>query len=1454
MPAGGAAPPGASHHRAAPRGREVRRRPGRLYVRVFGLDRPGSEPAARLLEKELTALPGVVGAAVNQVTGRVVVSVDDESVDQGEVLATVESVERAHDLQDRRTAARYPALPGDDGSVGRHVAGLALDGIGVVASGLVPRLVPVRPLSAEAAALVAMVQASPAARQWLEERFGSMGDLGLTAVSAFAQSFAGSPLGLVVDAAYRALLLAEMQAAATAWERLQPRLAELPVGPVDDVERPVPLPPAEQDRFRRRSAAVAFAAVVTALAATRDPRLAVAAGAAGTPRAASAGPDSFAAALGRVLADRGVVALDRTALRRLDRVDTVVLDGEVLVTGESRLGAMWVPEGSGTPEEELWQRCHGLFDPARPRSARRRRTWRLAPARLRDLSGEVRDAVRGLTGRPGSGVLALHRGEELAALVEVQAQLDPLVRVLSAAAGDAGELVVAGRRGMLGDRIGAARTVRGGTALAAEVRRLQSEGRVVAVVSARWRSALAAADVGIGVLRADVEAPWGAHLIASRGLLDAWLILQAVPVARQVAHRSVVASTYGAGAAGLLTAVGPRAKATARANLAVNTASAAAIGMASWAASSLAREPEPIGDDDSDWHAATAQEVLDRVRSRVTGLTASEVEQRLSDSSSAVTDHRAVGILRATLEELGNPLTPTLAVGAGLSAAMGSVVDAGLIGSVMLLNAVLGGAQKVGTDRALMTLLDTTRTKVHVRRDGLEVTVEADDLVVGDVVVLHAGDAVPADCRIVETTGVEVDETSITGESQTVEKTVDVTPARAVADRRSMLYAGTVVAAGEAAAVVVALGDATESGRSNRAGMGHRSPGGVERRLRELTSQTVPLALGASAAVVGAGLLHRRPLARSLSSGVGLAVAAVPEGLPLVATVAQLASARRLSRRRVLVRHPATIEALGRVDVLCADKTGTLTTGRIALKAVFDGADERPVEALDEPARKVLAAAVRATTPASASGQIPHPTDRAVIEGAATAGVTVESGAPGWVVDSELVFEPSRGYHAVLGRVGRRLRVSVKGSPEIVVPRCTTVRLPDGPVPITAAERSLITAEVDRLARRGQRVLAVAERPARTARDLEDERVAGLELVGLLAMADPVRPSAAEAVTGLRAAGVEVVMVTGDHPSTAEAIAAELGVLDGGNVLTGPELDTLTDEELADLVPGTTVFARVSPTQKVRIVAAFQAGGRTVAMTGDGANDAPAIRLADVGVALGPRATNAAKEAADVVVTDERIETIIEAILEGRGMWASVRDAVAVLVGGNLGEIAFEIGTDLFTRQGSPLNARQLLLVNLLTDLVPAMALAVRPPSHTDPVTLAQEGPDSSLGAALTRDIWVRGSLTAGAGLFGLQAARLTGVTRGRAGTVALISLVGSQLGQTLVAGRGNPLILGSTAFSAAVLAGVVQTPGVSQFFGCRPVGPVGWGIGTAAALGSALAVPLVSRIADRVPHLQDAS
>jgi cation-transporting P-type ATPase I len=355
----------------------------------------------------------------------------------------------------------------------------------------------------------------------------------------------------------------------------------------------------------------------------------------------------------------------------------------------------------------------------------------------------------------------------------------------------------------------------------------------------------------------------------------------------------------------------------------------------------------------------------------------------------------------------------------------------------------------------------------------------------------------------------------------------------------------------------------------------------------------------------------------------------------------------------------------------------------------------------------------------------------------------------------------------------------------------------------------------------------VAESSGLAEPPLDDASVGDLTFLGFLGFSDPVRPAATTALADLERAGIEVLMITGDHPSTAEGIAAELE-LPTSRIVTGAQLDRLSDAELEAALPGARVFARVTPAHKVRIVAALQRMGRVVAMTGDGANDAPAIRLADVGIAIGARSTQAARDAAALVVVDDRIETIVAAVLEGRALWASVREAVAILVGGNLGEIGFTLaGTALSGR--SPLNARQLLLVNLFTDALPSVAIATRPPSRRSPEELLREGPEASLGAPLNRAIAWRAGVTAAGASGAWLAARMTG-TRGHADTVALVALVGTQLGQTLVVGWRDPVVLAAGLGSAAALAAVVQTPGVSQLFGCRPIGPLGWSQALASA------------------------
>jgi cation-transporting ATPase I len=958
----------------------------------------------------------------------------------------------------------------------------------------------------------------------------------------------------------------------------------------------------------------------------------------------------------------------------------------------------------------------------------------------------------------------------------------------------------------------------------------QAEGHVVALATAGTGAAALVADLALGVALPGEPVPWASHLIGTDDTADVILLLEAILQARQVTRESVRLAAIGAGGAAIVALGNVMPRRFERVPSIVSVASALSLVNGLRHAYDVARRPLPVRMDPTPWHALDLDVVLDRLGTGAAGLTtAAAIARHVPEATSPPLP---IAFGRAVADELVNPLTPILAGGAIMSVLVGSVVDAALVSGVVGANALIGGVQNLRSQRAIQALSRTHPSQLTVMRDGRPVELLHDLVVQGDVIRLQAGQAVPADCRIIVATSLEVDESALTGESLPVPKGPEPIDAQVLSERSSMLYEGSWIAAGEAVAVVVATGDQTEAARAVLLA-GEPPASGVEARLRSWTRRMVPIALLGGGAVILNGFARGRPLRETIGAGVSLSVAAVPEGLPLLSTVAQLAAARRLSRRNVLVRNARAIEALGRVDVLCADKTGTLTEGRITLRVVSDGTSEGNGGGLTPALREVLAIAVRATPVADDPARLAHPTDRAVAEGGHVNGSIAD-----WEPDGEVAFEPGRGYHAATGVIAGHRLLAIKGAPEIVLPMCVGRRLDGHDHPLDDAERVELEGRIHAMARRGLRVLAVAEATIDRGDAIDEHALPQLTFVGLLGLADPARASAADAIELLRSAGVRVLMITGDHPSTAEAIGVELGLADGASIVTGEQIDATTDEDLAELLDAAAVFARVTPSHKVRIVRALQRAGHTVAMTGDGANDAPAIRLADVGIALGSRATPAARGAADIVVLDERIETIVDAIIEGRALWGAVRDAVAVLVGGNLGEVAFTVLGSLLTAR-PPLNARQLLLVNLLTDAAPALAIAARPPRAVSAEQLLQEGPDSSLAVALDRAIAWRAGATAAAttvawGLtWPLVAPR-------RAGTTALVTTVGTQLGQTIMTSRRDPVVLLAGVGSAAVLVGIVQTPGLSQLFGCTPLDPLALSIAGLTSTGASVAAQVL--------------
>lgn len=1424
----------------APTGRRCTTSGERAHLEMRGLHATGGDDVSHAVRRRLESLEGVRAVEVNAALGRVVVTHDPDTVSTDALAAELGDLEDEHGLGESEPAPAGVDHPGEPSTVLHEASTLvgAVVGLGYATA---TSLLPVRTLPPAVSAVLSLTDSVPWMRDAACTALGRRTtDVALAAGGVMTQALGQNPVALVTNACQRACTAREATARRQAWLRWDRELAEQPgthdAPPLPVAARPTPLPIGPVEDVANTSGTAALGGYAATLALTRSPQRSLATLIAGTPRAARSGREAFAATLAGTLSDRGVLVFDPASLRRLDRVDAVVLDADLLTTGRSAIRDVTalVPEED---ETLLYERAHELVDPNHPERARSSDEWSCdVPdlATLLDIGapGDVSDA--------GTTRVLLRRDGRAVALVELGVELAPLAEALVDAAATVGRVLVAGGPRLTDRpaRLAGEWVTTGEDGLAGPVRELQRAGHAVLGVSGADGAALAACDVGIGVPPGNgAGVPWEAHVLCP-DLASAHTLLAAADDARTVSARGAQLAVAGSCAGAVFGWFGPALGAPFRAGLPVNTAALFALGTGAWTGLRAADRPAPAGRQDTAWHAVPPETALSLLSSSPDGLSSSDATRRLPPATDDGTDGSG-GIGRATLESLVNPMTPVLGVGAVVSAGLGSVIDAVMITSVVAGSALIDAAQSVTTRRQLSRLLDGSELAAWVRRDGGGHTVAADRLVPGDVVELRAGDCVPADCRLLSAESLEVDEASLTGESHLVVKSAEPTWAPALAERSSMLYQGTVVTTGQACAVVVATGADTEAGRTAGQGAdGPRRDSGVSARLSELTKNILPLSTGAGVTVLLLDLLRASPPGQAFSRAVGLAVAAVPEGLPFVATVAELAAARRLSDHGVLVRGSSTVEALGRVDTLCFDKTGTLTQGMISLRHVSDGSRCVSVDELGDGLREVLAAAVRASPRQDDDVPLAHPTDRAVLAGADRAGITAETARRG-EPQAELAFEPSRGFHAVRTADSDGPRLSVKGAPESVFDRCCRRRVAGGHRPFDAAQRAEVEDEVQRLALDGYRVLAVAERtsPDRDGLDgngLDESDVDDLDLVGLLALADPVHPTAARSVAELRRGGVEVTMITGDHPSTAEAVAAELDMLAGRRVAHGAELDALDDDQLAAELPKIAVFARVSPTQKARIVRLLDANGRVVAMTGDGANDVPAIRLAHVGIAAGTSATPSAREAADLVIADDRIETIGHALIEGRGMWASVHDALAILLGGNLGEIGYSVATGLFG--GGSLNIRQLLVVNLLTDVLPALAIAIRPPPEATAEDLLAEGPEASLGGALTRDVYARAAATAGAAGAAWLLTRPVS-TAGQARTAGLVALVSAQLVQTVAVRGRTPLVLGATLASLLALAVIVQVPGVSQVFGSQPLLPHQWFTALGTAVAAACAV-----------------
>lgn len=1462
---------------------------GKAHVEVRGLGGRGDqhrEVAAAVLSA-LRGLEGIHWAEVNAVLGQVVIAFDEDQVGTDDLVAVVQAVEEAHGTHTEPYSSAVPHPPFDPVPTNLAAMTLAADCAGMAVAAAW-RVLPLPALPRALRVPVVLAQTQPRVHQMLRRRLGTPhADMLLAVTSAVVHAATAGTMAPAVDAVQRVLKLAEIRGRQQAWHERERDLAGEAAhlrGEVDhQVTRPVPLPAGPVETSADRTGAATLLGAAGVLAWTRSPGRAGEALLATVPKAAALGREGFAMVLARDLARDGAVPMDGEALRLLDRITAVVIDSRTLCTAQPRvLSALATGD---LDDAAVWGIAHRLLADRSPSDLAGEGPWVGGGMRLE----HAEDARHGRADSPVALVLDLVDADgRPQGRIRVGCELDPLADALIAAARSGAERVLltehASTRALLplADEV-----LPAAESLADHVRRLQADGYGVLLITDCDGKALAAADLGLAVLPREAAGHhhWYADLVCGPGLSQPWRVLHALGHARQVSAQSARLSTGASVLGALLAATGSRHSVSERATSPVNAAAAVALLSGAATARKVARAPLPPARVHGAWHALDAREVLAVLRSQprqepqrggkrgaashLAWTVAGPVMNLSLTGALLAPVFQTAALAQAVRQELRDPLTPVLALGAAASAVVGSSADSVLVGGVMLGNALISGVQRLGAERALSGLL--LRERLSARRvdrvpaagDGFLAELEsaptstlaAEELRLGDIVELRASDVVPADARLLTADDLEIDEASLTGESVPVTKDPRPTPGADLAGRTCMVYQGCTVLAGSGHAVVTAVGAQTEAGRAADVAGPARAPVGIEGHLARLTKVALPATGFGGAAVTLLALLRGQALRGALSSGVAIAVAAVPEGLPLVATVAQSAAARRLSGRGVLVRSPRVLEALGRVDTVCFDKTGTLTEGRLSVTRATTGDRDVP---LDGPhGRRVLRVAARACPGATDGGDITlvHATDRAVVEAAARHA----GDDPDWQLTEELPFVTSRGYSASLGTHADGPYLAVKGAPEIVLDRCTSVLDPReqaGPLPLDAGRRQEAEALVRRLADDGLRVLAVAEarppsrprRPDATPADLAED----LTLVGFAAIADTARPGAARAVTGLAASGARTVMITGDHPVTAVAIARGLGIAGADKVVTGTELETLPERSRIAHVAETSVFARVSPEQKVRIVRDLQRAGRVVAMVGDGTNDAAAIRAADVGIGVSAHGSTSARSASDLVLTDPDPTHILHALREGVALWGSVRDAAAILVGGNAGEVAFTIiGTAMAGR--APLSTRQLLLVNMLTDMLPALAVALAP---AGPLRGGQDQPTPGsasflLGRDMARILAVRGASTAVGALAAWQLGRMTGRAT-RAGTIGLAALVGTQLGQTLVARRHSLAVVGTSAVSAAALFALVQIPGVSHFFGCTPLGPVAWTIALTCAACATAAAVLAPRVLFPAPDADD--
>ncbi|MBN2318302.1 MAG: cation-translocating P-type ATPase [Acidobacteria bacterium] len=746
-------------------------------------------------------------------------------------------------------------------------------------------------------------------------------------------------------------------------------------------------------------------------------------------------------------------------------------------------------------------------------------------------------------------------------------------------------------------------------------------------------------------------------------------------------------------------------------------------------------------------HIKKLDEICKELNCSAAGLSSKEAARRqLLYGPNRLEKQKAISPWLLLLEQFKNVLIIILLIATSISMVLGHGVEAIAIAVIVLFAVLLGFIQEYRAEKAIEALKQMAAPTARVIRDGKEQVIAAIEIVPGDIFLLSAGDRIPADARLIQSVNLKAEESSLTGESLPAEKDHDYSPVpdAVVGDRKNMVYAGTSISYGRGRAVAMATGMNTELGK-------------IARMLQQVETEKTPLQkslnrVGATLAraailivlmIIALGLFRGQAFIEMLIFGIALAVAVVPEALPAVVTISLALGVKRLVRRNALMRRLSAVETLGSTTVVCSDKTGTLTRDEMTVKSILlanttfevSGSGYSPEGTftstpaganVTDTLRLLLTAGVLCNDArfdqdeAGAWMIAGDPTEGALLVAARKAGIneSQESSRLPRIYEQPFTSETKR--MITIHVSGGESVAFIKGAPEVLIPDCSYQQTDEGITPLDLAGQQLLLEKAKEMAAQALRIIAIATKPGATLSDANS----GLTFLGLVGIIDPPRPEAKEAVRTCIEAGIRPVMITGDHPITAQAIARELGILTDGRVVIGSELQNMTESELDSMIGSIQVFARVAPEHKLRIVEAFQRNGHIVAMTGDGVNDAPALKKADIGIAMGITGTDVSKEAAAMILTDDNFASIVTAVEEGRGIYDNIKKFLTYLLAANIGEITLMIGATVMGMP-LPLSAVQILYINLATDGLPALALAVDP---TDKAIMQRKPKDPKTG------------------------------------------------------------------------------------------------------------------------------